>query len=191
MNEEIPSATETVPRADVLAIFDGYSFSPTLVFVKAHMVDQGGKNWPRLSMPVSLPTVVQIVHWSAGQLNETRFQEPLLTKSYWPGSSSSSGNWAPWTLSLTAFYFNHITINGPNAACDKLICLQTWPKSTEFDLDLEAVLKRGCFASCLVEPDGRVCVLPATICPNAAKVALKYTTRITLLTKVGAFSRSN
>ncbi|XP_003379130.1 hypothetical protein Tsp_02801 [Trichinella spiralis] len=184
-------------------------------------------------MPVSLPTVVQyvsivsltgIVHWSAGQLNETRFQEPLLTKSYWPGSSSSSGNWAPWTLSLTAFYFNHITINGPNAACElltaarltrlaifpfktvtintsmrgqyaqmglKLICLQTWPKSTEFDPDLEAVLKRGCFASCLVEPDGRVCVLPATICPNAAKVALKYTTRITLLTKVGAFSRSN
>ncbi|KRX71714.1 hypothetical protein T06_8598 [Trichinella sp. T6] len=108
-----------------------------------------------------------IFHWSAGQLNETRFQEPLLTKSYWPGSSSSSANWAPWTLSLTAFYFNHITINGPNAACE------------------------GCFASCLVEPDGRVCVLPATICPNAAKVALKYTTRITLLTKVGAFSRSN
>ncbi|KRZ72184.1 hypothetical protein T10_7852 [Trichinella papuae] len=44
-------------------------------------------------------------------------------------------------------------------------------KTTEFDPDLEAVLKRGCFASCLVEPDGRVCILPATICPNAAKVA--------------------
>ncbi|KAL1236946.1 DNA polymerase [Trichinella spiralis] len=80
------------------------------------MVDQGGKNWPRLIC--LLPT--GIVHWSAGQLNETRFQEPLLTKSYWPGSSSSSGNWAPWTLSLTAFYFNHITINGPNAACELL-----------------------------------------------------------------------
>ncbi|KRX88429.1 hypothetical protein T4B_6015 [Trichinella pseudospiralis] len=130
MNEEIPSATETVsvdnqprmqrtsfnspaldqlkrssldngPRADALAIFDGYSFSPTLVFVKAHMVDQGGKNWPRL---IGL-SPAGIVHWSAGQLNETRFQEPLLTKSEWPGSSSSSGNWAPWTLSLTAFLF--------------------------------------------------------------------------------------
>ncbi|KRX88403.1 hypothetical protein T4B_9608 [Trichinella pseudospiralis] len=29
-------------------------------------------------------------------------------------------------------------------------------KTTEFDPDLEAVLKRGCFASCLVEPDGRL-----------------------------------
>ncbi|KRX17024.1 hypothetical protein T07_11103 [Trichinella nelsoni] len=221
MNEEIPSATKTVSTTcGCIGHFRWLFIFTDPVFVKAHMVDQGGKNWPCL---ICLsPT--GIVHWSAGQLNETRFQEPLLTKSYWPGSSSSSGNWAPWTLSLTAFYFNHITINGPNAACDlltaarltrlaifpfktvtintsmrgqyaqmglKLICLQTWPKSTEFDLDLEAVLKRGCFASCLVEHDGRVCVIPATICPNAAKVALKYTTRITLLTKVGAFSRSN